>query len=198
MDKVGVRPILERRDAVKSLVADRGELLVVSGLGSTTYDLFAAGDHPSNFYLWGAMGGAALIGLGLAIAQPKKPVLIVTGDGEQLMGMGGLATIGAHRPANLTIAVIDNECFGETGMQRSHTGLGIDLVGVAAACGFDWTCAIHNPEDLATFVRHSRSRSGCSFGLVKVTPQNPPRVLPPRDGVHLKNCFREVLGFGVN
>src|SRR4051812_17752364 len=95
---------LDRRAVVRELLADRGDLLVVSGLGSPTYDVHAAGDHPGNFYLWGAMGGAALIGLGLALAQPERRVLVITGDGEQLMGLGGLATIAIANPRNLAIA----------------------------------------------------------------------------------------------
>jgi len=189
---------LHRRDVVKTLVDDRNDLLVVAGLGSTAYDLFAAGDHPSNFYLWGAMGGAAMIGLGLALAQPQRPVLVVTGDGEQLMGMGSLATIAARRPANLSIVVIDNERFGETGMQASHTGLGVELVGVAAACGFAWARAVRSRADLADLVQQTRRRSGCSFGLVKVVAERLPRTLPPRDGVYLKTRFRAALGLEVN
>jgi len=111
MAKSAKKPLLERRAVVKALVADRRDMLVVSGLGSTTYDLAAAGDDPRNFYLWGAMGSAVLIGLGLALAQPKRRVLVVTGDGEMLMGLGGLATIGVQRPSNLAIAVIDNERY---------------------------------------------------------------------------------------
>ena len=189
---------LHRRSVVKTLVDDRGDLLVVAGLGSTSYDLFAAGDHPSNFYLWGAMGGAAMIGLGLALAQPQRPVLVVTGDGEQMMGMGSLATIAAHRPANLSIVVIDNERFGETGMQASHTGLGVDLAGVAVACGFAWVRAVRSQADLADLAQQTRRRSGCSFGLVKVIAESLPRALPPRDGVYLKTRFRAALGLAVN
>src|SRR5262245_61481853 len=126
------RYALDRRQAVAALLEARGDALVVSGLGSTTYDVHAAGDHPANFYLWGAMGGAAMIGLGLALAQPARRVLVITGDGEQLMGLGALATIGsAAKPANLGIAVIDNGSYAETGMQRSHTGYGADLCAVA-------------------------------------------------------------------
>src|SRR6202022_3854668 len=125
-----------RRAAVAALLKDRGDLLLVSGLGSPTYDVHAAGDSDANYYLWGAMGSAALIGLGLAQARPERNVLAITGDGEQLRGLGGLATIGVARPKNLTVAVIDNGHFGETGMQRSHTGSGLDLAAVASACGF--------------------------------------------------------------
>ncbi|BAC52073.1 bll6808 [Bradyrhizobium diazoefficiens USDA 110] len=127
---------LDRRAAVAALLRNRKDTLVVAGLGSPTYDLHSVGDHDGNFYLWGAMGGAALIGLGLAQAQPGKRVLALTGDGEQLMGLGGLATIGVARPRNLDIVVIDNQHFGETGMQASHTGRGVDLTSIAMACGF--------------------------------------------------------------
>ncbi|MBI3708489.1 MAG: aldehyde dehydrogenase [Proteobacteria bacterium] len=189
---------LDRRAAVRALVAERGDLLVVAGLGSSAYDLAAAGDHPANFYLWGAMGGAALMGFGLALAQPTRPVLVITGDGEQLMGLGGLATIGVQRPANLTVVVLDNGHFGETGMQRSHTGLGVDLVAVAMACGFAWAHEVKAADDLTALARRSRSKSGCGFARVVVAAENPPRVLPPRDGVHLKHRFRQELGLGVS
>ena len=127
---------LERRAAMATLLAGRGDdLLVVPGLGSTTWDLAALGDDPRNFYLWGAMGGAAMIGLGLALAQPDKRVAVITGDGEMLMGLGSLATIGVQHPANLAIVVFDNGVYGETGMQPSHTQSGVDLLAVAGGCG---------------------------------------------------------------
>ena len=113
---------IERRQAVRRILANRGETLVVCGLGSSTYDVFAAGDDDRNFYLWGAMGGAVMIGLGLAIAQPDKPVMVITGDGEALMGLGALASVATQKPDNMTIIVLDNAHFGETGMQPSHTG----------------------------------------------------------------------------
>ena len=113
--------LLDRRSVVSSLLAGRKDAIVVGGLGASTYDIAAAGDHARNFYLWGAMGGAVMIGLGLALAQPKLPVVVITGDGEMLMGMGSLATVGLQKPANLTIVVLDNESYGETGGQVSHT-----------------------------------------------------------------------------
>src|SRR6266853_5851227 len=128
--------MLERRAFVKELLADRGDLAVVCGLGSSTYDVAAAGDHPLNLYLWGAMGGAAMIGLGLALARPDRRVAVLTGDGEALMGLGALATIGVKQPKNLCIVVLDNGHYGETGMQPSHTQAGVDLVAVARACKF--------------------------------------------------------------
>ena len=130
---------LDRRAAIQILLENRDDLLLVTGLGSTTYDAASVGDDPRNFYLWGAMGAAAMIGLGLAIAQPHHRVLVVTGDGEVLMGLGALATIGVQRPPNLAIAVFDNGHYGETGMQSSHTETAVALVAVAAACGIKET-----------------------------------------------------------
>src|SRR3984957_18239971 len=126
--------MLDRRDLVRQLLIDRGDLVVVCGLGSPTYDVAAAGDHPLNFYLWGAMGGAAMIGLGLALPRTERRVAVLTGDGEALMGLGSLATIGVKQPANLAIVVLDNQHYGETGMQPSHTRDGVGLVAIARAC----------------------------------------------------------------
>jgi thiamine pyrophosphate-dependent acetolactate synthase large subunit-like protein len=189
---------LDRREAVRTLLADRGDMLVVTGLGSPSYDAFAAGDHDGTFYLWGAMGGAALVGLGLALAQPQRPVVVLTGDGEQLMGLGGLATIATAKPGNLSIVVLDNGRFGETGMQLSHTGLGLDLHRVAEAAGFAAVTEIrdragveaYRPALLAT-------TGGPRFAIVRIRPENPERALPPRDGVHLKNRLRNHLGLPV-
>jgi thiamine pyrophosphate-dependent acetolactate synthase large subunit-like protein len=184
---------LRRRDVVATLLADRGGLLVVSGLGSTTYDCAAAGDHPLNFYLWGAMGGAAMIGLGLALAQPKRRVLVVTGDGEMLMGLGSLATIGVKRPANLAIAVIDNEHYGETGMQETHTAGLVDLAAMARAAGFPHAATADGEATLPTAIRMLRQDSGPVLAVIKVAPLRDPFVLPPRDGTLVKHRFREAL-----
>ena len=184
---------LRRRDVVASLLADRGDLLVVTGLGSTTYDCAAAGDHPLNFYLWGAMGGAAMIGLGLALAQPKRRVLVVTGDGEMLMGIGSLATIATRRPANLAIAVIDNERYGETGMQETHTAAGVDLAGIARASGFVAVETVAEPGKLDAAIRLLRREPGPALAVIKVSAARDPFVLPPRDGTLLKHRFRAAL-----
>jgi thiamine pyrophosphate-dependent acetolactate synthase large subunit-like protein len=184
---------LDRRDAVARLLAGRSELLVVTGLGSPSYDVMAAGDHPGNYYLWAAMGSAAMVGLGLAAARPERPVLVVTGDGEMLMGLGALATIALRAPANLTVAVLDNGHYGETGMQLSHAGRGLALDRVAEACGFPWTREIRDADGLDHLRARVDARAGLSFAALKVRPENPPRVLPPRDGIHLKNRFRAEL-----
>jgi thiamine pyrophosphate-dependent acetolactate synthase large subunit-like protein len=189
---------LDRRTAVAALLKDSGELLVVSGLGSPTYDVHAAGDRDANFYLWGAMGSAALIGLGLAQARPERNILAITGDGEQLMGLGGLATIAVARPNNLSIVVIDNGHFGETGMQKSHTGCGLDLAAVAAACAFADTGVAADMAAVRTLrEKLHRPAEGPRLFVLKVEAENPPRSLPPRDAVFLKNRFRAHLGLPV-
>ncbi len=187
--------LLDRREAVAVLLKNRGDLLVVSGLGSPTYDVASIEDSPRNFYLWGAMGGAAMVGLGLALARPGESVLVVTGDGEQLMGLGALATIGAKIPKNLTIVALDNGVYGETGQQPSHTAMDVDLRKVAAACGF---ARAHEVRDMEG-VEKTRSwldagGPGPNFATFKITVTMPERVLPSRDGVYLKNRFRDALG----
>lgn len=193
----GANAGLDRREAVRALLADRGDLLVVTGLGSPAYDANAAGDTDANFYLWGAMGGAAMTGLGLALAQPSRPVLVLTGDGEALMGMGALATIAVQAPGNLTVAVLDNGHFGETGGQASHASQGVDLAGIAAASGFAWSARADTMAEVEA-LRPRLREGGPGFAHVLIAPGSPPRSLPPRDGVHLKTRFRAALGFGVS
>lgn len=189
---------LDRRAVVAELLRDRGDLLVVTGLGSASYDVHAAGDDPRNYYLWGAMGSAALVGLGLAQVQPDRRVLVITGDGEQLMGLGGLATIAIARPENLSIVVIDNGHFGETGMQTSHTGFGLRLDEVASACGFPRVDRAVTMDDVAALrdLLHA-PQTGPHLAVVSVKAENLPRSLPPRDAIHIKNRFRATLGLAT-
>lgn len=184
---------LNRREVVRQLLADRGELMVIAGLGAPAWDATEAGDHALNFPLWGGMGGAAAIGLGLALAQPQRRVLVLTGDGEMLMGLGSLATIGIRRAPNLFVAVLDNERYGETGMQASHTAFGVDLAAIATACGFAWSRTINTLEPIAQLRADIHVNNGPGFAQIKVAQENLPLVLPPRDGAQLKNRFREAL-----
>lgn len=186
---------IERRKAIAGLLTERADdLLIVTGLGSTTWDLASLGDDDRNFYLWGAMGGAAVLGLGLALAQPEKRVAVVTGDGEMLMGLGSFATIGLKQPHNLAVIVFDNGRYGETGMQESHTARAADLVGVARACGIQTVFDIANEPELASLAGHLRDFHGLFFARVRIDASDPPRILPPRDGVELKSRFRWAAG----
>ena len=185
--------IFHRRDVVNRLLAKRGDLLVVSGLGAPTYDVAASGDSPLNFYLWGAMGGAAMVGLGLALARPDRAVAVITGDGEMLMGLGSLATIGVKQPANLSIVVLDNQHYGETGMQESHTKAGISLPGVATACRFKTVLEVLGDRDLDQARTVLYAGSGPAFIHVKVSAEDVARVLPSRDGQEVKLRFMQAL-----
>lgn len=185
---------LDRRAVVAGLLEDRGDLCVVTGLGSPSYDVMAAGDHDLNFYLWAAMGSAMTVGLGLATARPDRPVLVLTGDGEALMGFGALATVALRKPRNLSVVILDNGHFGETGMQPSHAGQGIEFTEVAAACGFPVVDLVTEREGVEPLRRRVQAKESLNLAVAKIAAVNLPRALPPRDGVHVKNRFRMALG----
>jgi phosphonopyruvate decarboxylase len=189
---------IDRRIFVSDLVSQvPAGSLFVSGLGAPSYDLFAAGDRDLNFYLWGAMGGSVPFALGLALAQPERPVLVITGDGELLMGVGSLATVAAINPDNLTVVVLDNGHFGETGMQKSHTSHGTDLTTVARGFGLVNVHTLHRMSQLTDLVASVTKRTGTTLGHVLVSPNEQPRALPNRDGAYIKNRFRAALGIGA-
>jgi thiamine pyrophosphate-dependent acetolactate synthase large subunit-like protein len=184
---------LDRRELCRTILAERGELLVVAGLGAPAWDITAVGDQPENLPLWGGMGGASMIGLGLAIAQPKRKVLVITGDGEMLMGLGSLATVAVKKPANLSILVQDNEHYGETGMQETHTRHGVDLVAMARGAGFRRTMLVNVPDQLGELRAAIHAGDGPLFALAKVEAGNLPLVLPPREGAFLQARMREAI-----
>lgn len=186
--------MLYRRPFVKAMLAGRPpHLLAVSGLGSSTWDLTAAGDDARNFCFIGAMGQAAPFALGLAMAQPERRVLLFTGDGEMLMGLGALATIANRAPANLAIAVLDNESYVETGSQPTATAGPTDLETVARGCGIATVCSItaESQADEAREMLHSAP--GPVFVNVKVVAESLPLVFPHSfDGATAINRFREA------
>jgi thiamine pyrophosphate-dependent acetolactate synthase large subunit-like protein len=184
---------LHRRNVVAELLKERKKLLVIAGLGSTAWDITAAGDSPLNFPTWGAMGQAAMMGLGLALAQPRRRVLVITGDGEMLMGLGAFATIGVQQPANLSVVVIDNERYGETGMQTTHTAHGVDLAAVARGCGIRQSKVVTTMAGVKALRAAIHGKKGPLFAQVKVMAEKVPLVLPPKDGVVLKDRFRAAL-----
>lgn len=186
--------LLKRRQVVAELLQDRGDTIVVTGLGSPTYDVMAAGDHDLNYYLWGAMGGAAMVGLGLAKSRPNHNVLVVTGDGEMLMAMGAFATIAVQAPKNLTIAILDNGFYGETGMQLSHAGRGVELDKVAASVNFDWTARITDMAGVHDLRDRVQARNALNCATIAIDAVEVERVLPSRDGVYIKNRVKAALG----
>ena len=197
-------PTIRRRPLVKELLRDADDdLLVIAGLGSPNWDITEAGDRPLNMPLWGAMGAPVAMGLGLALAQPGRRVLVITGDGDMLMSLGSLATVATQQPENLAIVVLDNERFGETGNQATHTsprdngptmsGAGTDLGAIARGCGIGDAATVRQPGEVAQFVDDVRNRKGPVFRAVKVMVEKLDLVMPPQDGALLKDRFRQAL-----
>ena len=135
-----------------------------------------------------------MVGLGVALARPDRRVAVITGDGETLMGLGALATVAVQRPANLAIVVFDNGLYGETGSQASHTHGTVDLGKAAAACGIGFTMEVSDEVSLARLAELLKTFTQTTFARVAIAPNEPPRVLPIRDGVALKLRFRKAIG----
>src|SRR6476660_2200108 len=182
---------LDRRDAVPALVGRHEDFLIVTGLAGTSRDVAALTEDGAHTYtMAGAMGGACMIGLGLALARRDKQVLVVTGDGELLMNVGALATIAVMNPANLSIVCVDNGHYGETGYQKSHTSLGVDLEKIAAGSGIKRTLTIEKEAEIAGGARLIREGNGASFVLLRVKPTEPPSYKRDLDPANTRARFR--------
>ena len=185
---------LSRREAAREMMAQVGDQLVICGLGSPVSDVSRENERDLNFYLVGAMGSAVPTGLGLALAQPERSIVVVTGDAELMMNLGILATIGVKQPRNLSILVFDNERFGETGQQVSHTAYGIDIAGVATACRFAATATRAAPRRTRAHPHpHARAPRTRICAVIKVDPERVPILIPIKDGVVVKARFRQAL-----
>lgn len=184
---------LDRRELTAALLKDRGGMAVIAGLGAPAWDITAVGDCATNLPLWGGMGGAAMIGLGLALAQPSRKVLVITGDGEMLMGIGALATIAVQAPKNLSIVVQDNEHYGETGMQETATKHGVDLVTMAKGAGFKNTMFVTKPEEVPALHAAIHAGNGPLFAVCKIDATSKKLILPPREGSFLQARMREAI-----
>jgi thiamine pyrophosphate-dependent acetolactate synthase large subunit-like protein len=184
---------LDREAVVRELVRDIGDTAILAGLGTSTSNLATSGDRDLNFYFIGAMGATTGVGLGVALAQPERQVMVITGDGELMMNSGILATIGVQQPSNLAVIVLDNGVFGETGLQPSHTSFGIDIAGIAAACGFRDVMRINGEHEIPELVRRSRTGNGPFLAVVRVKSGRYPNVIPLKSGVELKARFSRAL-----
>ena len=192
----GITPkfILDRREAVPALIGRHEDFLIVSGLAGTSRDVAAlTRDGAHTYTMAGAMGGACSIGLGLALARPDKRVLVVTGDRELLMNVGALATVAVMNPPNLAIVCVDNGHYGETGYQKSHTSLGVDLERIAAGSGIKATRTITSDEEVAEGARLLREGNGTAFVLLRVKPTDPPAFKRNMDPSACRNRFRTAL-----
>ena len=186
---------LNRRYVVSELLKERKESLVVNGLGGTCWDVASLGDNNLNFYVWGGMGNSCMIGLGLALAQPNKKVIVITGDGEMLMGIGSLSTIAVKRPNNLSIVVFDNELYGETGKQTTHTAHGVHLSKIAVGSGIENATIIKTKDELTPLSNSINTITELTFSQIKINKDEGPMILPIREGAYIKSRFRKaVLG----
>lgn len=187
-------PSLDRVEAIKRLIGEPGDMLVLSGLSTVLSDVnLAVGDHELVFYVRGAMGCAIATGIGLAVAQPERRVVVVTGDMEVLMGAGSLSTAAVMAPRNLAVIVADNEAYGETGGQTSHTAYGVDISAMAEAAGFAKVMTVWNEDELEAARDMVRNTEGPVLATIKVSKAPYKRILPPSDGVHNCNTFRRAL-----
>ena len=183
---------MDRRKFVSQLLADRGELLVIASIGSPTYDVAACGDDARNFYIWSGLGCTPMVGLGLALAQPTRRVAVITGDGDVLMALGSLATIGIKQPKNLSIVCLDNGHYSATGMQPSATSAGVDLAAAAAACQprVEWADDLSRAAELRALLH---SGEGPLFIHARVDADDQKRIIPSRDGPAIKQRFIQSL-----
>jgi len=189
------RFVLDRREAIPALIGRHEDFLIVTGLAGTARDIAAlTGDGAHTYTMAGAMGGASMIGLGLALARRERRVLVVTGDGELLMNVGALATIAEMNPPNLAIVCVDNGHYGETGYQKSHTSLGVDLEKIAAGAGIKLTRTIEDAADLAAGARLIREANAAAFVLLRVAPTEPPAFKRVMDPAFCRDRFRTALG----
>jgi len=186
--------LLDRNEAVPQLVGRHEDFLIVAGLAGTARDLtFLSRDAPHVFALAGAMGAATSMGLGLALARPERRVLVITGDGELLMNVGTLATAAVMNPPNLAIVCVDNGRYGETGWQKSHTSLGVDLEQMAIGAGIRTTRLVTRPEQIPEASRLIRDGNGASFVLMRVKPTESPPHKRDLDPATERLRFRTAL-----
>jgi thiamine pyrophosphate-dependent acetolactate synthase large subunit-like protein len=185
---------ISRRPFVAALLKQRGNALVVPGLGSPTWDISAAGDSPDYLYSWGGMGLAVSTALGVALARPERRVLIITGDGEMMMGIGSLGVVADQAPGNLGILVLDNEHFGETGRQNGLTGTRTDLCKVAEGFGIAKTMLVTEDAQVGALADLMFKETGPTFAVAKIAITEDPWALPVKDGAAIARRFRIALG----
>ncbi len=186
--------VLDRCQAVPALVGRHEDFLIVTGLAGTARDIAALTDDAAHIYaMAGAMGAAAMMGFGLALAQPERRVLVVTGDGELLMNVGALATIAVANRPNLSIICVDNGHYGETGYQKSHTSLGVDLEKMAVGAGIKTTRTVTREDEIVEASRLIRETNGTAFVCLRVKATNPPSYQRALDPAVCRNRFRRAL-----
>src|SRR6201990_1992843 len=186
--------VMNRFDLTSKLVAKlKHEEAVVGGIGNTNFDLWAAGQRPQNFYMLGSMGLAFPIALGVALAQPKRRVFALEGDGSLLMQLGSLSTIATLAPKNLTMVLMDNGVYQITGAQPTPAAAVSDLVAVAVASGLTDSAWAADEEAFERLLDRSMSSEGPT--LIGVRIDDKPGVgTTRRDPVQIRERFMHGMG----
>jgi thiamine pyrophosphate-dependent acetolactate synthase large subunit-like protein len=182
---------LELTRRITNLVSD--DVALVAGIGNAGFDLFSAGHRPANFYMLGSMGLAVPIGLGLALAQPERPVVVMEGEGSVLMNLGALATVGREAPRNLTIVIWDNGMWQLTGGQIVATIETTDLAAVARACGIGSASLPENADEFERTVRYAVDAPGPHVIVAKIDA-SPAPGRHHDDPVAIKFDFMAAMG----
>jgi thiamine pyrophosphate-dependent acetolactate synthase large subunit-like protein len=184
--------MLNRTALTRRLVERLNDEAVIAGIGNTNFDLLAAGHRPQNFYMLGSMGLACPIALGVALAQPKRGVIALEGDGSMLMMLGSLATIANARPVNLTIIVWDNGIYQITGKQATATGGLTDIVTLARGAGFPRSEWVRDEAHFDTLIKRRFDEGGPLLLAAKIDDQ-PGNGRQARDPPLIRRRFMEGL-----
>ena len=184
-----------RRNFIKKILNNRrNNLRVISGIGTSTWDLMSTGDDRRNFGFIGAMGQALPFALGLSISQQDKRILLITGDGDTLMSLGCLATIANHPMKNLVIFVLDNESYVETGKQPTATAGKTNLEMIAKGAGIDNSYTINERNEDYKVMNTLYNEDGPSLVIVKCKAEATPLIFPHSfDGVTALNRFMDTF-----
>ena len=156
-----------RLEATKLVLSHAGNHPIVANLGPTSDELWHAGHRDRNFYTYGSMGLCSSIALGMCMGTDEK-VISLDGDGSILMNLGSIGTIGREQPRNLVVVVWDNEEWGQTGHQPSHTAKGTDLEQVAQSCGIANTATVSDLEELEGVFLNALQGEGPWFIVAKI------------------------------
>lgn len=188
------RKVMSRADLTARLVARlKNEEAVVGGIGWTNFELWGAGQRPQNFYMLGSMGLAFPIALGVAIAQPKRKVIGLEGDGSLLMQVGALGTIASRNQKNLVMVVWDNGAYQITGGQPAATATVVDVVGLARASGLEKSSWASDEAHFEQLVERALQEDGPHFIAAKIDSAKP-AATTHRDPVQIRERFMRGLG----
>jgi thiamine pyrophosphate-dependent acetolactate synthase large subunit-like protein len=192
--RAGNAKVMNRFDLTSRLVAKLpDEAAVIGGIGNTNFDLWATGHRPRNFYMFGSMGLAFPIALGVALAQPNRCVVAIEGDGSLLMQLGCLTTIASLKPKNLSLIVMDNGIYQITGAQPTPAAACADIVAVAQGCGIADSSWAADEVDFERLIQQALAATAPTLIAARIDDK-PAVGTTPRDPVQIRERFMQGLG----